>query len=747
MARGGATKTPAKKTSSTKKAATAKTGASARAKKAAPAKSGAGARAKAATPVKKGAGARDVKAAAAKTGAGARAGKAAPAKRTKAAEKAAPAKKATATKKVARRAAKQPDEAFDIEKELTVDNLLARARDQESERIERAARERENTRKVRPPTPVRPANPVHWGYPYCFDKALPAGERAELRALFERFTRVAEESRSGYYVVGPETEPETRRAAWDAGGVVLEVEQLRAQLPPADEAGRRERLLRALERPTSEGWFEAAMLLSTWDAATLPAAIAEAERLLARWPDELRSMVDTWRERPELRGLVRVQHGEISADGPADGVTVVHTQAADDLAAHHERFAATRTLDISGRPGLPELVAGCTGLVGLERLIMMQPTYTSGTAKIDLAALLAAPHLQRLTGLSLYGYSLSDDDLEALADCPQPLEHLRIEYASMKPKAGEALARLAARKRLRTLDLKYNDLGPKGAASLFGDPESWRALRVLDISANEIGDRGVEALAGAGLGELRWLNLSSNDNKNQLTPKAARALAESRSLGQLETLIVHGHPIGAEGVAALLYSPQLHSLRRLNAAFPSATLADIVARCGDGEPVPIVELNLGHLDSPAGGKKKSKLDLSRATFLRTVRSLSLDSLDGSEYAPVLNCPHLGSLEVLILGGGYSNQNAAFAALCSATPPPRLRYLSLSGWKLTPEQAREFAASPLGQALWGVDLMASYTVPDAWYELYYAGLPTAGSPFFDAFAPNEHVTTTTFREEI
>lgn len=648
--------------------------------------------------------------------------------------------------KSTRRAAKAPVETIDLEKELTVENLLARAADLEAERAERAESERDNTRAVRPPVAVRPANPVHWGYSYCFDEAVPADERAALRTFFKRFTEVADERGSGFYVVAADTEPEARRAAWDAGGVVIELEQLRAQLPPDDVAARRERLARALARPTGEGWYEAAMLLSTWDDATRPAALAEAERLLASWPDELRSKLEPWTDRPELLRLVRVHWGPIAEHGTADGVTVVHTQDPDGLQRHQQRFAAIRTLAISGRPGLPAVVAGCTGLANLERLALQQPTYTAGTSKIDLAELLAAPHLQRLTGLSLYGYTLSDADLAALAACAQPLEHLRIEYASMKPKAADALASLASRRRLRTLDLKYNDLGPKGASALFSAADDWRSLRVLDISANEIGDPGVQALARASLDELRWLNISSNDPKNQLGPAAARALADAPALGNLETLILHGHPLGAEGVAALLYSPCLRSLRRLNVAFSGASLAGLVACAGPGEPLPLTELNLGFVAASKQGKK-TPLDLSGARFLRSVRTLNLDSLDGAEYAAVLSCPHLESLEVLVLGGGHSNPRAAFTALCSIEPPPRLRYLGLSGWRFTAEQARALAASPLGRRLWGLELMASYTVPDAWYEFYRAGLPLVGSPFFDAYAPNEHVTTTIFREEI
>jgi hypothetical protein len=485
------------------------------------------------------------------------------------------------------------------------------------------------------------------------------------------------------------------------------------------------------------------MLLSTWDRATLPAALALAEEHLARWPDELRSMLDPWKERPELARLVRVHWGELADRELPDHVTVAHTQDLAGLEAHQHRLSRIKTLNVSGKPGIPRVIARLEGLESLERLVLQHPTYSeNGPAAGDLAELLAAPHLRRLTGLSLYGYTLTKADLEALARCDQPLEHLKIQYAKMQPKAAHALATLAARKRLRTLDLKYNDLGPAGARALFAEPAAWQALRVLDISANEIGDAGVQALAAAAPGELRWLNVASNDPKHQLTAAAAQALADAPGLANLETLNLYGHPLGADGVAALLHSPHLRALRGLNVAFAGASLADLAAR-GGADPVPLTELNLGHL--PASSAKKR--DLTRATFLRAVKLLNVESLDGADYKALFACPHLGALEVLSLGGCYSHEAAAMDVLLSADPPPNLRYLNLSGWKFTPANAARFADSPIGRQLWGLTLMTSYTPPEAWREFYDAGLPLVGSPLFDTNAPCEYVTTTTFREEI
>lgn len=634
------------------------------------------------------------------------------------------------------------EDELDVEDELSVEKLLARGEAMAAEREALAAKERRHVRATREPVAARPASRIHWGYSFCLDTAIPYEEREALLAWFARFTDVAAEPSYGYFIVGPDTDPEVRRAAWDRGGTILELEQLRAQLPPQGESARRELLASVLARPSSEHWSALAMLLSTWDEATLANVLVDVERGLADWPDELRALASRWDGRPELRWLVRVLPGDLGRAGELGDITTVRTQDAAGLKEQQGRFAELKALEVSGKKGLPALVAGCKQLVKLERLVLSHPTYSEGgTAACGLAALLRAPHLQGLRGLSLYGYTLKGADLEALAGCDQPLEHLRIQYAKLQPGAGEALAELAARRRLRTLDLKYNDLGPGGARALFANPGDWGELRVLDCSANEIGDDGAAAIAAAGLHSLRWLNLASNDPNQQLSADGARALAAGQAFGQLVTLNVYGHPIGAEGVAALLHSPNLRGLRGLSAMFSGASLGELAAH-SRGIPVAVEELSIGHL--PASPKQFDPDDLG---FLRTVRSLNVDALDGDEYAALLACSRLEALEVLVLGGGYSHPEAGFAALCSAKPPPRLRYINMSGWRLTPAQARELARSRLGQQLWGLELMPSYTPPDAWYECYLAGLPLVGSTSFDSNAPNEFATMTTFREEL
>lgn len=639
-------------------------------------------------------------------------------------------------------AAKKPrvKKPLDLNSKRALPKLLAMGRAQEAEREQRAQREaKKPAAPLRGEVAIPPAPQPHWGYSFELDASLPSEERAALEAFFTRFTRLGD--RSSILVVGPDTPVEVRRAAFDGNRHVLEVEQLRAHLPSDDVASRTERLRAALEVPSSERWYEAAMLLSTWDERSLPDALAVAEACLASWPDTLRGDIPAWSDRPALQALVRTFGGAVAAlrERPTSrAITALYTQDPAGLAAD-EDLSHLSTLNLSGSSGLGDVMTSCASLGRLTQLELMQPTYTEGTKPLDLKALLKTPSLRELKALSLYGYTLSKTSLDALAGCEQPLERLRIEYGKMKPAAATQLAKLASRKALKGLQLKYNDLGPEGAAVLFAGVDDWSALRVLDISANEIGDEGVVALTRAALTELRWLSLSSNAPTQRLTERAARALAEAGSLAKLDGLFLMGHPIGSAGVAALLTSPALRGLRRLNVSYASASLADVMKKLGDAETVAPTELALGGNDSAKPAKWE------RATFLREVKNLSVDSLDGRNYAGLLACPHLRSLEVLTLGGCYAHADEAFDALVGAAPLPSLRYLDLTGWKPTQEQARAMARSPLFQSLWGVELMASYVTPEAWRELYDAGVPTVRG-VFNKYPANDVVARGNFRDE-
>lgn len=588
-----------------------------------------------------------------------------------------------------------------------------------------------------PAPTTRPGAEIHWGFPVCLDPAIPQPERDELIAWCGRFTAVHDQRTAGLFIAGPDTTAEVRRDVWARGGNLLELAQLRAQTPPDDHAARSERLARALAEPCARRWYEAAMLLATWDPAGRADAIAAAERLLAAWPAELRTRTYAFSLHPALQPLVRVHEGDASA--VAAGRTVLRTR---DLAGLRTPHATITCLELGEPTAIAGLIAGCAALPRLERLVLRHPG-RDGT--LDLAALLAAPALRGLTALSLEGFTLQPWDVEALAECPQPLAQLRLVGARLPPESGPALAALVARKPLRTLDLRDNELGTPGACALFGDPDRWRSLQLLDLSHNSVGDAGVAALARADLSALRWLDLSleltTSKRIQALTAAGARSLAEAPALTALETLHLQFQPIAGAGVAALLRSPGLRSLRALDAAYARVKLVDLAA-ADPTDPPPLHHLRL---DRPERSRKKYHLE--DATFLRGVRSLHLGQLDGSEYAAVLTCPHLAALERLALGHPDSGVKPAIAALTTLAPPPALRWLDLGGWPVDADLATNLARSPLGRQLWGLRLTSPATTADAWDVLQRAGLPLLGSAQIDCTIPAARpLDGTTFREE-
>ncbi|MDP2345109.1 MAG: WGR domain-containing protein [Deltaproteobacteria bacterium] len=593
---------------------------------------------------------------------------------------------------------------------------------------------------------IRPAtNPPHWGYEFVVEEHAP--DRDQLRSFFGRIKRLKEgHGMANYIIIGADTPAAMQHAAWNKSCVMLRTEQLRPHLPPADDEARLARLRALLSAPpehNNRSWFEIQMLLTSWRPETLAVAVDVVANGLSSWPDELRSGLSKRGEQPALDPLFRCFWGKLAEgldNGALAAATVIATDDHEGLLAHHRDLAHVKQLSLHGKPGAADVVAQLTGMTGLEVLILNHPSYSAGPAPLDLGPLLGARHLAGLKGLSTYGLTLSGASLQHLADAEQPFEHLKLQYAKMTAKSGgSALAKLSKRRQLKTLDVKYNDLGPKGAEALFAGGD-FSALRVLDISANEIGDRGVAAMTSSSLTELRWLNLSSNANKEQLTAAAAQGLAACRSLGNLKTLIVMGHPIESEGLAAILSSSSLRSLEGLGAYSCGSKLSALLKDCGADAP-PLRKLDI------SGQAHGGKPDWTRATFLKQATNLKIESLDGKDYAGLFSCPHLDNVEVLNLGGCYSNPDEGFEALINTTPPPALRILNLVGWKLTQDQARAFVTSSLGRQLHGVELMASYTSKEAWTVFHQAGLPLVTSACYDGNPTSEYFTSTTFRQEL
>ncbi|QEH34449.1 Leucine Rich repeats (2 copies) [Aquisphaera giovannonii] len=159
-----------------------------------------------------------------------------------------------------------------------------------------------------------------------------------------------------------------------------------------------------------------------------------------------------------------------------------------------------------------------------------------------LIAIFGSPQLRTLEELDL-----SDNAFTAAAIARgsvgsplwRTLRQLGLSHCRLDDAAIESLARVDRAPALRSLQLGYNSIGPRGAAALAGWPVLARVWE-LGLRDNAIGDRGLIALAGSPhLGRLVELDLEQdcwNSRAFTFNDEAARALASSPSLARLDAL-------------------------------------------------------------------------------------------------------------------------------------------------------------------------------------------------------------------
>jgi hypothetical protein len=159
-----------------------------------------------------------------------------------------------------------------------------------------------------------------------------------------------------------------------------------------------------------------------------------------------------------------------------------------------------------------------------------------------LRAVFQSPHLRRLEQLDLSHSSFTAAAIsQAVVESPlwRTLRELGLNDCRLDNDAIDALARVAAAPALRSLELGYNSIGPKGAAALARWPVLEHVWR-LGLHDNVIGDDGLTALAHSPhLGRLVELDLEQdcwNSRTFTFSDQAARALADSRSLSRLDGL-------------------------------------------------------------------------------------------------------------------------------------------------------------------------------------------------------------------
>ena len=104
--------------------------------------------------------------------------------------------------------------------------------------------------------------------------------------------------------------------------------------------------------------------------------------------------------------------------------------------------------------------------------------------------------------------------------CMHPSIHPSIHPCTVQVMLGK-------NERLSRLDLRHNDLGDGGAATLAAAIKGKCVLQHLDLSANSIGHKGAEALAGAL--KVNTLLQVLDMRGNAVSPVGVQALEDSRS--------------------------------------------------------------------------------------------------------------------------------------------------------------------------------------------------------------------------
>lgn len=163
------------------------------------------------------------------------------------------------------------------------------------------------------------------------------------------------------------------------------------------------------------------------------------------------------------------------------------------------------------------------------------------------AILAASPRITNLESLALPGNRISDAGALALAGDPQGPAGGQGPPPGEPRAGGAGAARGGGLRALSTLDLSWNDLGPRGLAAILASPRL-PGLRALSIAGTHLGPEGAELIARSpGVARLAVLDLSECG----LDDRAAAALAASPYLRGLVELDLRGNTLDPGGLDRL----------------------------------------------------------------------------------------------------------------------------------------------------------------------------------------------------
>ena len=171
-------------------------------------------------------------------------------------------------------------------------------------------------------------------------------------------------------------------------------------------------------------------------------------------------------------------------------------------------------------------------------------------AASHLTAVTLSPHLERLTGLTIYGQHLRDSLAHAVAESPY-LTRLRVLHLGRNPigdRGLDRLARAAGLAELESLDLSENELGEPAGRTL-AEAARFARLTRLELAGNALGPHAAAQIAGSPhLQNLTHLGLAGNRLGG---PRLATA-PDPTALLRTASVDLAGNDLGPAGLAAIL---------------------------------------------------------------------------------------------------------------------------------------------------------------------------------------------------
>ena len=285
------------------------------------------------------------------------------------------------------------------------------------------------------------------------------------------------------------------------------------------------------------------------------------------------------------------------------------------------------------------------------------------------------------------------DRVRQLAGCPA-LEHfprLNVKYNRLGPAGLEILLNSPHLPALREFAVGPDRYGPRGA-ELLANCAQLSGPRELDASACRVGDEGLRRLLASPF--LR--NIEEFANSADLTDDGFELLARHEPMRNWRALELGYNDVGLRGVRALLTSPHLTRLERLDIGSlmpqPRTWLGDALAReiVRVGLPPTLRRLNL-HTSkfTPAGVAELVRSDrLERVTEL----DLILNAVGAPGAEALAASPHLKGIELLRL---YKTElDDAAAVALAASPHLRPFHVNLANNAIGPAGMAALADSPL-----------------------------------------------------